>query len=107
MPAITLAQAFGSNASISGGVLSIPLADLASVGLSKASPSASEIFTALILRIRAAQGATTQEDIEVGIFVGDPFLTISRNDTQLERQFPVSVYTPLNIPVLDPDDVIG
>ncbi len=107
MAAITLAQAFGANAAINAGVLSITIADFADVGLSNASPSASELLTAILLKVRASQDSTSQEDIERGVYIGDPYNTISRSDTQLERQYPFSVFTPLNISALDPDDVVG
>lgn len=107
MAAITLSQAFGANAAINAGVLSITLSDLASTGLTPSSTSPAEIFTALILKLQSSQSSTSQDDATVGIYVGTPFNTISRNDTQLERQYPVSIYTPLNITALDPDDVVG
>lgn len=107
MPALTIPQVFGAGASITGGVLSIPLSDLAAVGLNGVTPTASEIYTAIMLRLVSQQTASSLEDIEVGVYIGEPFLTVSRGNAQLERQFPVSVFTPFNAATLDPDDVIG
>lgn len=107
MPALTIPQVFGATAAVSGGVLSVSLADLAAVGLTNATPTASEIFTALLLRLVSQQTAASLDDVEVGVYIGDPFISVVRTNTQLERQFPVSVFTPFSAATLDPDDVIG
>lgn len=107
MPALTIPQVFGTGATVSGGNLTIPLSGLASTGLSNSTPTASELLTAIILQLVSSQTAASQEDITVGVFVGDPFLTIARGGVQLERQFPVSVFTPFASATLDPDEVIG
>lgn len=107
MPALTLAQVFGANASVTSGVLEITLADFSSVGLTGVTPTASEIFTAIMLQIVASQTPTSQEDLDVGVFIGEPFISVVRNNEQLDRSFPVSVFTPFSASTLDPDDVIG
>lgn len=107
MAAITLQEAFGSNASLTSTSLTIQLSDLASAGLNKPNPSASEILTAIVLRVINSQPSNASEDTERGIVIGTPFMSISRNDSQLERQYPFSIYTPLNITALDPDEVVG
>lgn len=53
MAALTLQQQFGANASISGGILSITLADLTAVGLNEANPSPADIAAALVLHWKA------------------------------------------------------
>lgn len=107
MAALTLAQVFGANASLSAGVLTVNLADLVATGLTDTSTSPSEILTAIVLNVKNNQSATAADDTEVGVVVGDPYRMISRSDTQLETQYPLSIYTPLNISALDPDDVVG
>lgn len=107
MPAITLTEAFGANATLAAGTLTITIADLASNGLNGPTPTAPEILTAILLRLKGTQPSNALEDAERGIVIGDPFKTISRNETQLEYQYPYSVFVPINIPALDPDDVVG
>lgn len=107
MPALTITQVFGASAAVSGGVLSIDLSDFSTVGLTNATPTASEIFTAILLRIISQQTSTSQEDTEVGVYIGEPFISVVRSNTQLDRSFPVSVFTPFSSSTLDPDEVVG
>lgn len=107
MPAATLQQFFGASATLVGGNLTIDLDDFADVGLSNTSTSAAEIFTAILLKIKANTPTTAADDVLWGVIVGDPFLSIVRDNAQLDTQFPVSVYKPFNSSTLDPDEVVG
>lgn len=103
-----ITQRFGTNASVTGGVLSIELTDLATVGLDAASPSADQIFAALILLNLANQPVGAADDISVGVTVEAGFKSfLDRNGTtQLERQYTCSLYTPDTTGDIDPDDVV-
>jgi hypothetical protein len=102
--ALTLTQVFGPSATLTAGILSVDVTEL--YQLDSTTPSPTQILAALILGIKAIQPSSATEDVSLGIVVGDPFSTISRNDTQLERQFPVGIYTPISISALDPDNVV-
>lgn len=107
MAAVTLQEVFGPSATLTGGVLSITIADFTGVGLSAASTSAADIYAAMMLRLKSVQPTDAADDTTRGVVVGSTdFKTISRNDTQLERQYTLSFYTPLNISAFDPDDVV-
>ncbi|MGG6237229.1 hypothetical protein ACQ4N7_01210 [Nodosilinea sp. AN01ver1] len=108
MPAATLSQVFGANASISSGTLTVSLADFTDVGLTPTSTSPTEILTAILLKLKAntpTDAATNDKDW--GITIGDPFISVVRDNEQLDTQYPVSIYRPFANPTLDPDDVIG
>lgn len=107
MAALTIPEVFGSSASVTAGVLSISLADFTAIGLTGATPTASEIFTAIMLRLVSQQTTGSIDDVLVGVYIGEPFISVVRTNTQLERQFPVSVFTPFSSSTLDPDDVVG
>lgn len=108
MPALTLQQQFGTNASIASGTLSIKLADLAAVGLNSNSPTPAKIASALVLLWKQNQGSDADQDISIGLVVGTPQINIAYRGTtqQIEYQHPVSIYTPNNLGGLDPDEVI-
>ncbi|MBD1917450.1 MULTISPECIES: hypothetical protein [Cyanophyceae] len=107
MPAATIQQFFGATATLANTVLTIDLDDFVGVGLTPTSTSAAEIFTAILLRIKANTPTTAIDDPLWGVIVGDPFLSIVRDNSQLDTQFPVSVYKPFNGSALDPDEVVG
>lgn len=108
MPAPTVQQIFGPNATLSSGVLTISLSDFSSVGLTAATAQPGDIVAALILRIISVTPANAAtEDKAWPITIGEPFISVVRDNEQLERSFPVSLYTPFNAAVFDPDDVIG
>jgi len=113
MAALTLTQQFGTNASISNGVLSITLADLAAVGLNGSSPSPADIAAALVLLWKANQGSSASDDPTVGVVVAESFVSkqfVSRGTTnpvaQIEYQYAVSIFTPDSTSALDPDSVV-
>jgi hypothetical protein len=107
MAAITLSEAFGSTATLNAGVLTVNLTDFTTHGLDGANPTPSEILTAILLRLIAVQPSNAVDDIERGVVIGTPFKTFSRNEAQLEYQYPFSVYVPITLPELDPDNVVG
>lgn len=102
---LSLAQVFGPSATLTGGVLTCTVTELFQLDDPAATPA--QIVAALIMGLKAIQPSNASEIATLGIVVGDPFSTLSRNDTQLERQYPVGIYTPINITALDPDDVVG
>lgn len=109
MTALTLQQQFGTNATLSNGVLSIHISDLTSVGLNGSSPSPSDIAAALVLHWQANQGTNADQDNTIGVVVGTPFRTLlSRNNiNQIQYQYPVSFYVPDTLgTTLDPDSVV-
>lgn len=107
---LTIPQAFGSGAEISGGNLVVPLASLAGTGLSKASPSASELQAALIKLWRSATSALA-DDPEVGVTVEAPSKSITNRgglESQINWLYLVNVFTPDTTDASpDPDEVIG
>lgn len=107
MAATTLTEVFGSGAVQNGDTISFTISGLAAAGLSGGSTNPDAILTACLLNLKATQGATAGEDVARGVVINDSeFKNIARNDTQLERQLSISVYTPLSIQALDPDAVI-
>lgn len=107
MAALTITQVFGASATLSAGTLTIDLADFTGTGLDPATTKASSILSALIINLKSIQSSTASEDTDVGVVVGDKYRMIARNDTQLEEQYPVSIYRPIAITDLDPDEVVG
>lgn len=108
MPALTLQQQFGANATLSGGILSISLVDLTAIGLNNSSPSASEIAAALILLWKQNQGTEAANDATIGVVVGDATKSFGFADraNQIQHQFPVSLYVSDSSGTIDPDNVI-
>jgi len=108
MPAATLQQFFGANSTLSSGTLTVDLNDFADVGLTPTSTSPTEILTAILLKLKANTPTDAAlNDKEWGITIGDPFISVVRDNEQLDTQYPVSIYRPFSSPTLDPDDVIG
>jgi len=108
MPAPTIQQFFGNNATLTGSTLTINLNDFTGVGLTPATAQPGDIMAALVLRIISVtpvDAATT--DKQWPVTVGTPFISVVRDNEQLERSFPVSFYTPFTNAVFDPDAVIG
>lgn len=101
---LTLTQVFGPSATLAAGVLTVDVTELYQLDDPAATPS--QIIAALIMGLKAIQPSNATEVPTLGIVVGDPYSTISRNDSQLERQYPVGIYTPISISALDPDDVV-
>ena len=108
MAALSLQQQFGANAAIASGTLSIKLADLAAVGLTNASPSPADIAAALVLLWKSNQRANADQDPDIGLVVGDPYKSILPRGgaSQIQHQYPISIYKPDNTSNLDPDDVV-
>lgn len=110
MAALTLAQQFGANATISSGVLSIQLSDLTGVGLNGSSPSASDISAALIMLWERNQPTNADTDPTVGILVSKDFtpkqFTTRGDVSQIEYRYSVYAYTPDSTSTLDPDSVV-
>ncbi|PZV07825.1 MAG: hypothetical protein DCF32_06235 [Leptolyngbya sp.] len=107
MPSPTLQQFFGASATLVGGNLTLDLDDFADVGLSNTATAPGDILAAIILKIIAntpTDAATT--DKLWSVTIGDPFISVVRDNEQLERSFPVSFYTPFTASVFDPDAVI-
>lgn len=107
MPAPTLQQFFGANAMLSGSTLTINLNDFSTVGLSSSATQPGDILAGIVLLIIANTPANAATDDPLwSVTIGDPFMTIVRNNQQLERNFPVSFYTPFDASTFDPDAVI-
>lgn len=108
MAALTLQQQFGTNAAISSGVLSITLADLAAVGLNNSSPSPADIAGALVLLWKTNQGASADQDPTIGVVVSDPFPAFATrgSSSQIQYQYPVSLYVPNTTSAIDPDNIV-
>ena len=108
MPALTLQQQFGANASMASGTLSIRLSDLAAVGLTSTTPSPADLAAALILLWKSNQGSNAEQDPAIGVTVGDSYRSIipRGGSSQIQHQYPVSIYVPDNTSNLDPDDVV-
>ena len=108
MPFPTIQQFFGTNATLNGTTLTINLNDFTGVGLTPATAQPGDIFASMLLRIISVtpvDAATT--DKQWPVTVGTPFISVVRDNEQLERSFPVSFYTPFTAATFDPDSVIG
>ncbi|NEQ78562.1 MAG: hypothetical protein F6K23_39580 [Okeania sp. SIO2C9] len=106
---LTLQQRFGASATLSNGKLQITIADLAAVGLDVTQPNADQILASLILLNIENQPATASEDPTVGVIIADSFKTFaSRGEqSQLEYQKTLSLYTADPTSAIDPDDLVG
>lgn len=107
MAALSLSDIFGTNATLNNGTVTFELSDLADSGLDADTTKPSSILAALILNLKANQSSDATDNAEVGIVIGDSFKMFARDDSQIEYQYPVSIYAPNDVPALDPDDVIG
>ena len=103
---LTLAQRFGTGATLSGGTLSVNITNL--TGLTSATATPDQIFAAMILHNKAIQPANAADDATVGVTIDDPFKSFSRNDTQVQHSYSVNLYESAGaIAALDPDNVVS
>ena len=103
---LTVVQRFGTGASISGGVLSITVANL--TGLSSGTTSADKILAAIILHNKSIQPTGAADDVTNGVVIDDPFKSFARSDTQIQHSYSVNLYESAgSIGALDPDNVVG
>jgi hypothetical protein len=107
---LTLQQAFGANATLANGVLTISLADYPA--LNTANPSASKALAAILLGIHD-RTKTLTEDPTVGVAGDEGFGTnktfVTRGDppiAQIQNQVTFNLYRNDTETTLDPDDVI-
>lgn len=111
MAALTMAQLFGTHSVLNTetGMLTIQLSDLSDVGLTKDQPTATQILTALILKLRAAiKMPDCINDRSVGMTITDPFkLFLTRgSENHTGYQFDLTIYTVDQVPSLNSDDVV-
>jgi hypothetical protein len=110
MPALTLTQCFGANATLTNGTLTIQLSDFPA--LNSANPSASKIMAAIMLALKTTT-ATLREDSTVGIVsaieYGNEKSFVQRGDpavSQIQTALTFNLYTADSSTALDPDDVL-
>ena len=65
-----IVKRFGANAEVVGDTLSIQLSDLTTVGLDSATPTADQIFAALVLLNLTNQPSNAADDSTIGVTVG-------------------------------------
>ena len=103
----TLTDLFGSSASLSGGVLSITLADF--VKLNDTTPSATQIAAA-ILEYWATSTTSLTDDNTAGIvaatFQPSKAFVTRNNVSQIEQGFTINTYRADTSASFDPDDII-
>lgn len=104
--ALTLAQRFGTGATLSGGVLSITITNL--TNLTSSTATADQILAAIILHNKAIQPTNALDDATNGVTIDDPFKSFARNDTQIQHSYSVSLYESAAAGgPLDPDNVVS
>ena len=109
MPELTIQQRFGTNATLSAGVLTIQLSDLTSVGLDASSPTSSQILAALVLLSKGNEPINAADDPTIGATIADPFKSfVVRSGTdQIQHQYSINLYETDNSTNLDPDNIIS
>jgi len=73
MPALTISQLFGATATLTGGTLTVKLADLAATGLNGASPTPTEVAAALVCHWKLNKPATADTDADIGLTCDQAF----------------------------------
>ncbi|MEB3338967.1 MAG: hypothetical protein VKJ46_15965 [Leptolyngbyaceae bacterium] len=103
MPAPSIQELFGVNASLSGSTLAITLTDFLPEGFDVTDPTASRVVAAMVKRWK---NFTTgkEDDPTVGITVGAPFVSLATRGEQTQRsfQYSVSLYIP-DVGAAEPD----
>lgn len=95
MPAPTIQDFFGANATLSGSTLSISLGDFTAQQFDATDPNAARIAAALIRKWRSASNGK-DDDPTCGLLVASPFVTLQQRGTETQRgfQYSATFYVP-------------
>jgi hypothetical protein len=110
MPALTLSQLFGPNATLAGGTLTVKLSDFTGVSLNNPNPSPSEVAAAIVSFWKANKPSTSDTDPDIGLVCESTFKSFQQIGTTplLIYAFTVSIRTEDTVGNnLDPDSVRG
>ncbi|MGP1387663.1 MAG: hypothetical protein ACTS2F_29265 [Thainema sp.] len=103
---LSITQRFGASATLTAGVLSVTITELANLDDPQA--SADQILAAMILHSKAVQPTNALDDATVGVTIDDPFKSFARTDTQIQHSYSVNLYEVASgAGALDPDDVVS
>lgn len=95
MPAPSIQELFGINATLSGTTLSITLTDFSPEGFDVTDPNAARVAAALIKKWKAFT-SNKDADPTVGLVVTDPFVTLATRGESVQRgfQYAATIYIP-------------
>ncbi|MEH1862048.1 MAG: hypothetical protein V7L21_29510 [Nostoc sp.] len=105
MPQPAIIDLFGTGSAYASGNLSIPLSALNAAGLSNNSPTALEIFAAIIKTGHTWLNSNTDTTVMATSDLTS-VAPITRNSTaKTQFQYAVKFYGPYNAPEFDPDNI--